>query len=334
MACLTGSRPFSGDTLVEIRVQIELGPDPESEARLPASVRSILRRGLAVDPALRWPNMTALLDAMDATARAPTVRTRPRRWPRARWLLAAGAGVLAAGAATIAAIASTSSGRAATLRSIEADAERIGPALDATARATELRAESIATAPMLRIAIETDRTTISDVVRTEMKMTVRSGETLEIVQLVNDKPISALRMPDNGKPLQVKLERSIVLGSTGSELFVQVSEPIAGTKRRIAGALAIIEPVDLTVVRRMLAQHASEATLVGPQFEATIVPAASPRSSTPVRVAVRGSHHWGANLALLVVPRESPTRSWTRPTQLAGVAFAAVMLVLGMLRRR
>jgi len=73
---LYGQRPFAGDALAELAanvVQGKLRPLPR-DARVPERVQAALRRGLAVDPAQRFPDMPALLAAL-----APAV-PRPRRW--------------------------------------------------------------------------------------------------------------------------------------------------------------------------------------------------------------------------------------------------------------
>lgn len=58
---LTGARPFSGATIEELRRAVEAGVAPDVE--LPGAVRDVLMRGLAADPARRWPDLDALLAA-------------------------------------------------------------------------------------------------------------------------------------------------------------------------------------------------------------------------------------------------------------------------------
>jgi tetratricopeptide (TPR) repeat protein len=71
-----GERPFVGDSLSALAVAVTTGalrPLP-ARARVPARVRRVVMRGLAVDPNARWPKIDALLDAM---ARASSSRARP-----------------------------------------------------------------------------------------------------------------------------------------------------------------------------------------------------------------------------------------------------------------
>jgi tetratricopeptide (TPR) repeat protein len=74
---LFGRRPFVGATAAELAASIERGPALPATPPLPRGLRRALRRGLAPDPARRFPSMRALVDAI----------TRQR--PVARWLVAA-----------------------------------------------------------------------------------------------------------------------------------------------------------------------------------------------------------------------------------------------------
>jgi serine/threonine protein kinase len=77
---LTGARPFAGKTLDELRAAASAGPGVLAdvpEAVLPLRVRGVLARGLAPDPAARWPEMDSLLRALDAAIAPP----RRSRWP-------------------------------------------------------------------------------------------------------------------------------------------------------------------------------------------------------------------------------------------------------------
>ena len=83
--------PFPGDTVAELRAAVVAGRrvEPGAEARdLPRWLAPVLGRGLAVDPAARWPSMTALLAELDRRMSA-----RRRAW------LVAGAGLLVIGSA-------------------------------------------------------------------------------------------------------------------------------------------------------------------------------------------------------------------------------------------
>ena len=87
---LHGRRPFQGDTLAELAESIVSGdlPDSPPGARVPGRLRRILLRGLAPDPAHRYPSMEALLADLDREL------ARPRR--RRAWLLGGALGLTAA----------------------------------------------------------------------------------------------------------------------------------------------------------------------------------------------------------------------------------------------
>ena len=71
---LFGRRPFEGNDLPALAAAITAGHVREPEgADVPLHVRRVLRRGLSVDPAARFPDMPALLDAL---ARDPAATRR------------------------------------------------------------------------------------------------------------------------------------------------------------------------------------------------------------------------------------------------------------------
>jgi tetratricopeptide (TPR) repeat protein len=69
---LFGSRPFAGETVRKLVASVLKGKlrSPEGRA-VPGWLRRVCERGLAIDPARRWPSMAALLDALaEGQARA------------------------------------------------------------------------------------------------------------------------------------------------------------------------------------------------------------------------------------------------------------------------
>ncbi|HSN25344.1 MAG TPA: serine/threonine-protein kinase, partial [Kofleriaceae bacterium] len=67
---LAGKRPFPGDDLGAIAKAIEHGV-PAHADKIPRGLRPLLERGLAADPAKRWPAMDPLLAAFDRAVRRP-----------------------------------------------------------------------------------------------------------------------------------------------------------------------------------------------------------------------------------------------------------------------
>ncbi|MBA3503983.1 MAG: serine/threonine protein kinase [Deltaproteobacteria bacterium] len=67
---LTGMRPFTGETLEELRSAAMRGVDGVV-ANLDKPVRAVLARGLDPDPRKRWPDLDALLEALGRTHKKP-----------------------------------------------------------------------------------------------------------------------------------------------------------------------------------------------------------------------------------------------------------------------
>jgi eukaryotic-like serine/threonine-protein kinase len=88
---LTGERPFRGDSLAALELALARGV-PEA-ADLPPRLRAVLERGLARDPADRYPDMAALLRAFSEALEPP-----PRRRPPWRLYIVAAATAAAVGA--------------------------------------------------------------------------------------------------------------------------------------------------------------------------------------------------------------------------------------------
>jgi tetratricopeptide (TPR) repeat protein len=63
-----GARPFAGRSLDELTANVVNGRllDPPASSKAPAWLRRVLERGLATEPAARWPSMTALLAELDS----------------------------------------------------------------------------------------------------------------------------------------------------------------------------------------------------------------------------------------------------------------------------
>ncbi len=73
---LYGVRPFAGSNFHELLTAVEDGAlvKPPANPHVPGWLRRLLERGLSADPAVRWPNMSAILDEI--------ARRRRSRWSR------------------------------------------------------------------------------------------------------------------------------------------------------------------------------------------------------------------------------------------------------------
>jgi serine/threonine protein kinase len=93
-------RPFEGDTPEVLLAAIESGPPRIWWSLQPRAVQHVLRKGLSVNPADRYPNMRALARALaeihEPSSRPPSSGRRPRVWEFVRAMMLAGAVVLAA----------------------------------------------------------------------------------------------------------------------------------------------------------------------------------------------------------------------------------------------
>jgi tetratricopeptide (TPR) repeat protein/predicted Ser/Thr protein kinase len=68
---LYGERPFRARDIRQLALRVIEGriEEPESPGQVPHWLRRVLERGMAIDPAHRWPDMNALLDALSSDPR-------------------------------------------------------------------------------------------------------------------------------------------------------------------------------------------------------------------------------------------------------------------------
>jgi serine/threonine protein kinase/tetratricopeptide (TPR) repeat protein len=119
---LHGKPPFSASTYRELFDAVTTGAaTPPNNTRVPARVAAIVARGLARDPAARWPSMTALLDALAANPAA-----------RRRIIAAIGVSVLVVGGVAALRLRSQPT---STAELCTGGAERVGTAWSPAARA-------------------------------------------------------------------------------------------------------------------------------------------------------------------------------------------------------
>ncbi len=241
------------------------------------------------------------------------------------------------------------------IAALEAEAEKLAALLDSEIRAAQLRADGVASAPMLRAAVETDAATLTDMARESSLFSPKPGEVLEVFQARDNTMSTMLRLPSTagpGKPLVLtggKLEAATRIESHAGELSVIVGAPIERQQSKpgessIAGGLVLAVPIDLTATRRRILEQVPEATLLG--LDEPVILAGSTRSAgvaAPVSIPLAAMPQWKSTRALTISAvfpaTATPPAAGQRFSILRYVLWALagallVMYVLALLRGR
>jgi hypothetical protein len=218
-----------------------------------------------------------------------------------------------------------------------ADAERISSLFDAAARSAHMRADGIATTPMLRAAIETDAATLKDLTTSEMVLMPEKGETLEIFQLRGEAATSLLRIPRTAAALPPLRGRGTQISSDGQGVTLVVSAPISGYRSSVAGGIALAIPVDLTSIRRAFDDHTLRASLTGLGTELTLAGPPERARTGAVELPVPSSAQWGIRGATLIAnPKPATGLAWAWQGRLASGGLCGLLLiafVISLVRR-
>jgi serine/threonine protein kinase len=253
----------------------------------------------------------------------------PPRRSSMLWLVGAVVAGMAVGAVTIADQMMVSTEERAISSAIGADAERVASVFDAAARAAHMRADGIATTPMLRAAIETDAATLGDMASSEMVFTAGKGEALEVFQFARGEASSLLRIPRTTIGLQPLKGRDTQVRSDGLGVTLLASAPISGYRSGVSGGVVISAPVDLTSIRHGLAEHTAWASLTGLGSELVLVdPGAGRPGGAPVKLAIPSSGEWAAGGATLVAtPRRATGLAWVGAVRVMSGGVGALLLL-------
>jgi len=267
----------------------------------------------------------------------------PQRRSGVLWLVGALIAVMLAIGVTVAEQLMSSSAANAGTTALSAIAERIASAFDAAASSAHIRADGIATTPVLRAAIETDAATLVDLANTEMIFTGNKGEAIEIFQFRNGKPTSLLRIPKTAAALPPLKGRDTKLRIEGRDTTMIASAPITGYEAKLGGGLVLAMPVDLTAIRHSLEEHTEGATLTGlgtdlvlagagataPATTTAATTTTTGRAGVPVRLPVPSRGEWNAGAAMLVAtPKQSPPGlPWARPVRYAATGLVGLLLL-------
>jgi len=260
-------------------------------------------------------------------ASAPAAQPPARRSP-AVWLVASVLAGICAGAVSLADHMLVGAEDRATASALTADAERIASSFDAALRSAQLRADGIATTPMLRAAIETDAATLRDLASNEMVFTAAPGESLEVFQFSAGKPVSLLRIPKTAPALQPVIGRDARVRSDGLGVTLAVNVPISGYRSGIAGGIVISTPIDLAAARHALDGHSYAASLTGLGGELMLADAHGEPGGPPVVLPVPSMGSWNGTAKLVATPKRATGLGWSAPARYMSSGLA-VLLLLG-----
>jgi serine/threonine protein kinase len=263
-----------------------------------------------------------------ARSNVSVIAEAPGRRTAGLWLVGALIAVIIAVAVSVADQMAAGAEDRAMASSLTADAERIASVFDAAARAAQLRANGIATTPMLRAAIETDAATLTDLATNEMVFTAGQGESMELFRMGKGKPASLLRIPKSAPPLPPPNGRDSRFRSDGLGVTLTVSAPISGYREGLAGAIAIAGPVDLSAVRRSLVEHTVGVSLLGLGSELMLVDHRGGAGGPPVELTIPAMGAWTTGTAkLIATPKRAPGLSWAGPARYAAGGLAVLLLI-------
>ena len=253
-----------------------------------------------------------------------------RKRPSFAWLIIAAFTFAGAVAITVLAPAPVETVERDTLKSLDAIAVDLGKNVDATATAAHARVGKLAEAGAMRAAILTDAATVADVLHDELKISLATGEALEVFQVHDGKTQSLIRMPTAGTSLPTVKDKDVaIVHISDGAVKVVVGAPIDRIKQGEgyaadrSGEIVLAVPVELDAIRGRLAEHAKAALLEVAGVSHPIVPAS--QSGTGIRVKVPSTT---AELSLAVVPMSTSHRvTWLNPVRYGVVGIGAAMLL-------
>lgn len=333
-----GSNPNEPDADKKVAGE-DAPPRPKRRTRNPA-VDDVITTGEIVEPRSRIIRSSGdeSNDYAEVTV-APSESAMPGAPGRSlRLLWLAGALVLGVAAGALS-FAQAPVDRTPEIAALRSDGDELVRTIELEAKAARLRVDSIAATPRLVAAIETDAATIADLfndTREHLFVPVE-GEVLEIFQLRDGTETPLFHIPAAAAEIAPISGTDARIEHVGDQLTVVVGAPIATQRGGIGGALALRHPIDLTAVRKRVAEHALDAKLVG--IGAPIMLASSDRSGTGVDVPVASSREvkTGALQLAAVITPASNGRSLRLARDACAVLAGLLAAVFGaslVLKRR
>jgi len=288
-----------------------------------------LARPSSVEVALEPPPMPVPVQTQPVPHALPSA---PRK--RYGWLfLVAGAIVAGAGAATLAVKPPVTTLNTETLKNTAA---LIGTTIDGEVRAVQVRAEAVATSSMLRAGIATDAQTLADMKRDkDVVFPVKDGETLEVLQIVDGKRTTLLRVPADASAVEAppagknRLEARI-----GDVLAVTTSVNVPSPEPTITGEVSLTAPIDLAPIRQRLGDQVQEAVITGLAIPVVLVKSTGVKGnvvSFPIATSLGD-----APLTFSAIVRPHVSTSQLPQIRLFAFGFAglfALLFLVSLLRR-
>lgn len=269
-------------------------------------------------------NQPPLQISFEAPAAVVSLPYAPRP-SRAGWVL-----VVVSLLALLAGVATWFVGQTTTVsasaQGLQLHADKLSNTLEQAVSALQLRAESVASSPVLRAAVETDAATLKDMLRDrDFVFTPLDGETLELFT----GQTSLLRIPEKAAPLRP--EEHV-------ELLLHEGAIVARTGVRVGktGTLVLSAPVDVSAVRSGLSPTAS-ATLLGFEQPLSLHQSSEHGATEEHRFPVKLVGRSSGTLVLVVPAATSQVVDTYGALRIPLLAFAGLALILGvtlLLRQR
>lgn len=254
-----------------------------------------------------------------------------RRRPSLLWLGGAALSFAIALAITLFAPGAPCELRGEALQALQREATEIGRTVDAAALAAHRRADTIAASATIRAAILTDAATVADVMSSEFKLALASGEVVELFQIRDTRPERLIRLPRNAGELPAITDRErTMVHFDGADLRVVVCAHIdrlkdgAGYDSHTAGMFVLSVPVDLAAVRSRLAAREVDAMLGDAGIAVHLVRRSPAAVDHHIELGVPTAI---AKLTLTVAPSASARAGWLAPVRTASYSLGALSLI-------
>lgn len=283
--------------------------------------RSLVIRSQKV-PVVDWNDAPTEVTAQPLPQPLPPQPTR--RAPA--WHFAALAGAIVFGLAAIVLTVRTQPD-SNHLDALQDRADVLATALDGDARAAMVRAEAIATSPVLRAAIVTDASTLADMARDrDVVFPLQKGDVIEVYQVRGGKRTLMLRMPESARPLDPPAGGQSRIDGAGDRLAVVANAVVVNNRSDVTGEIVVSTPVELAPLAAHIGQHATGAQLVGTRHPVVIVPSKdTPNVTIPIATKTPAIAPL-ALAAVVPVPTASSVGPWVCMTFAAGLLAAFVIL--------